>query len=326
MKKFIEDLYNYYLNNHPIPKIYIKDDGTIQNDNVYVRALFHNFQGTIVPTRKSDLEDIVNTVCIILDGMSALTGTSPYPLDENSIKLYNALCHCLLYVDYETARHSYDYDTNYDLNKFYSICQNYSINYARIFFCVADKHIIGTSRHPYGFRSEYIDLLLKDENLDKCICMSYGNNILLTRWFEPTLTVYRIDDWIKDPDIKKIWNKLPFGYIRDNYRDNDYYDTLASRNQLPLLAMCIDAVNIECEEVGKKLLFKEVERSLQTNRFISMKLTESFYLKGLDDSSLTITEKISVLLEKRPYIKELLNVFPNYRTVIKSRLEKRGSQ
>lgn len=321
MKKFLEDLYDYYLNNHPIPEIYINEEGKPRTRNAYVDAILYNFQGIIVPSRRSDLEEIAYSVCKILDQLYYAKEESPYPSDKDSIKLYQALCCCLAYVDYEAARYSYDYNTNYDLNTFDTICKNFGINYTRIIYCCNDW--ILESKRTSGFRKEYLDMLIQDENLEKGIVMSYCDNILINMWSDQKFTVYKIEDWIKDPDIKKVWNKLPFEYIRDNYRDDYYYDTLSRNGQLPLLAMCIEAVNVECEdELGKRLNYARIEKALMVKRFINQKLSESCKFVFLDNPDLDVSDMIAEFMEARPKVKELCRVFPGYRAVIKTRLEK----
>lgn len=328
MKKIIEELYDYYLNNHPLPEIYVKEDGAPHGDNVYVRALFHDFDGTIVPTRRSELEDIVDTVCVILEGLSSITGRFPFPKDDNSIKLYNGLCHCLAHIDYEVARYSYDFEHNCDLNKFYSICKSYRLNYCRLLFCGGNKCLLRRCDQSYGFKYEYLNLLLSDENLTKKICLSYCDNVILSRWIEPKMNIYNIGDWVMDLGIKHIWNQLPFEYIRDNYRDYDYYKRLQDEDEVWLLAMCIDAVKfVHEDEGGKPFAYIDIERSLGVSKFISRKLSELYDKATLKEPNLTITERIEILLEQKSEIQDLLKVklFEAYRMVIKTKLEEKYS-
>ena len=318
MKQFIEALYDYYLNNHPLPEIYVKEDGKPYLDNVYVKALFDDFQGTRMPTRRSDLEEIAYTVCYILDCLPAVTGRDFYPNDTDSVNFYIALCHCLYHIDRETARYSYDYEPNYDLNRFYSICKDYGINYCRLIFCNYSLNI-GGYRQCSGFRQVYLDSLLEEDWLTESAIMTYFDAILISDYYGPNRQEYKIEDWLKDSKVKRIWNKLPFDYIRDNYRDEDYYDKLKDRQQLQLFAMCVEAVKKECEELWvDKISYIDIEKALAKPSFISIKLNEAF--KILKDPNLTDTEMIDEFLDKRPKVKELLAVFKDYRVTLKTHI------
>ena len=229
----------------------------------------------------------------------------------------------MLHVDFESARHSYDFEQDYDLNCFYSICKRYGLSYARLLFCNRDN--LGRAQ-SYGFRNEYLDILLHDPTLEKGVCLSYNDEVLLTRWFEPKLNIYNVSDWVNDLGIKQIWEQLPFEYIRGNYRDNDYYKRLQDEDKVWLLAMCVDVVKfVHEDEGGKPFTYKEIERSLGVSPFISRKLSELYDRTILKEPNLTITERIEALLEQKSEIQDLLkvNLFEAYRTIIKTRLEER---
>jgi hypothetical protein len=268
----------------------------------------------------------VDTVCAILEGLSSVTGQSPFPKDDSSIKLYAGLCHCLAYIDFETARYSYDFEHEYDFNKFYSMCQKCRLGYCRILF-IGDS-MRARSTQSCGFKHEYFTRLLDDEYLTKDFSLSYCGCDLLPRWMGPKYNIYEISDWVKDLGIKHIWDQLPFEYVRDNYRDYNYYKKLQDEDKVWLLAICVDAVKLVHEDDGgKPFTYKQVERYLGVSSFISRKLSELYDKATLKEQNLTITERIEILLEQKSDIQDLLKVklFEAYRTVIKTKLEEKYS-
>lgn len=332
MKKFIGSLYDECMSYELIPDVYFdesKKDGDIPClDNFYSKAVLNKFDGTMVPTRNSELEDLA---LYISDCIQEWNGGDGFDdgeecQDENSQKFYDALCHCLMHIDYESARYKYDfYCQKRDLRFFYEICNQYGVEYDRVCYAFEyDSSLYNIDVR--GFRKEYLDSMINDISLMNNSKMIYYGKVLLQERFQPTYRKHVTDDWLSNPKIKAIWDKIPDEYIRNHYMDYDYYAKLAKDGRLPLFAICVDVLREEVEDLGNddlKINFSEIEKAMRRRRFISRKLIEAYDLETLKDNKLDIDQRYEWFIEKKwPELSLIVKIFPTYSATIKNSIRK----
>lgn len=319
MKKFISKLLDECQNYTEIPDLYFNESDMPCLDNYYSKAILNEFEGTVVPTRNSELEDLA--LCVA-ECIEVWNGGSDYYdevcLDENSIKFYDALCHCLIRIDYESARYNYDYHSEVSLNHFYLICNEYGINYNRVSYAFKYDPVLSALVNC-GFRKSYLNAMGKDIPLKQNSFMTYCDEVLLNKEVDLKCRKHVIEDWLSNPIIKKFWDKIPDEYIREHYRDSDFYHKLEQEKKLALFAMYIDAVRLEVNELDSNVKFNlsDIERSLKRPRFINGKLLSAYKLSGLKDGNSDFEQKCEWFISRSAGLSALVYVFPSYKDVIK---------
>ena len=326
MKKFINKLYEYYKTHSNIHEVSIDDSsGNPILDNVYAKAVCYEFGNVVVPTRMSELEDLAYSVARILETMGYQNGDK-MPVDSNAQKFYNALCCCLIYVDYEAARYNYDFNDNYNLSIFYTICNGFHIQYNRWYYTLSFwGDDIGIFYYDYGFKVKYVNSGFYDDAFEgRCAyeddyAFAFNGQILLKTNYEIIYKELKVEDWLANPIIKSFWDKIPNKYIREHYRDTDFYENLKNQGSLQLLAMYIDAIRLEVNEVDENIEFKlaDIERSLGRSRFINAKLISAYKLTELQKNDLDIEEKYEWFVSRSDDLSALVYVFPSYADVIR---------
>ena len=326
MKTFINKLYEYYKTHSNIPEILVDEStGNPILDNVYAKAVYSDFGNVVVPTRKSELEWIAYSVATILETLGYENGDK-MPIDSNAQKFYNALCHCLIYVDYEAARYNYDFNNDCDLAVFSSICSGFHIRYNRHHYALSlYKDDIGILYYDYGFEAKYSTSVFYDDAFEgryayeDDYAFAFNDQILLERSYELVYGEHKVEDWLANPIVKSFWDKIPDEYIREHYRDVDFYSNLAKERRLSLFAMYLDDVRLEVNEIdeGIKFKFRNIERSLGRSRFISAKLISAYNLSNLKKENLGLEQKYEWFISRSKDLSALVYVFPSYADVIK---------
>ena len=328
MRKFINNLYNYCKDNDA--ELHISIDLNTHEpvlDNIYAKAVYHDFDGITVPTRKSEMEALAYFVSSILETMKR-ENDFKMPVDSKALRFYNALGYCLVYVDYQYARYNYDFECNHNLNLFYSICNAYHIQYNRHYYAFTSINEMQAFYFEYGFYAEYTCCLVNDYAFEDDYAFAFDDQILLEKNYGLVYENQQVEDWLSNPVVKELWNRLPFPYIREHYLDLNFYDTLKDKNELYLFCLCVDAVNKECAKIqfakDQQILLNlsQIERCTSGSKYIHSKLNDAYNLKFITDYSLSIDEVLDKFISKRKGLSKLLQVFPSYEDWVRSAISR----